>query len=216
MKKIILILIWILSIIYNITLSQESWIPTSMINAPSAREWHTAIWTGSKMIIWGGYDYNTGGIFDPVTNSWTATSTINAPQGRGSHSAIWTGSKMIIWGGSVSSNTGGIYNPITDSWNAISVINAPSARSFHSAVWTGSVMGGRMIIWGGEDNSGATNTGGIYDPVSDTWVSTSTTNAPVGRYLHSCVWTGSKLIVWGGSNTSWYNIIQYWRYLRPN
>jgi hypothetical protein len=178
--------------------SQETWTATNTVNAPSARDWQTVVWTGSKMIIWGGYYYNTGGVFDPVTNSWTATSVTNAPQGRGAHSAVWTGTKMIVWGGAAGYyfNTGGIYDPLTDQWTATTTTNAPSPRYFQKAVWAGSMM----IMWGGEGNSGVTNTGGKYDPVADSWAPTSTTNAPVARYLHSCVWTGSKLIVWGGSS----------------
>ncbi len=32
----------------------DAWAATSTVNAPSAREGHTAVWTGSEMIIWGG------------------------------------------------------------------------------------------------------------------------------------------------------------------
>src|SRR5438132_3206892 len=32
----------------------DAWSATSTVNAPSAREWHTAVWTGSEMIVWGG------------------------------------------------------------------------------------------------------------------------------------------------------------------
>jgi hypothetical protein len=32
----------------------DSWAPTSTIDAPSARERHTAVWTGRQMIVWGG------------------------------------------------------------------------------------------------------------------------------------------------------------------
>src|SRR5439155_15313741 len=38
------------------------------------------------------------------------------------------------------------------------------------------------------------------DPCTDdTWTATSTTNVPTDRYIHSAVWTGSEMIVWGGS-----------------
>jgi hypothetical protein len=50
-------------------------------NAPAARQTHAAVWTGSEMIVWGGFisNYsNTGGRYNPVTDSWTATSTTNA------------------------------------------------------------------------------------------------------------------------------------------
>src|SRR5207302_720234 len=36
----------------------------------------------------------------------------------------------------------------------------------------------------------------------DTWTATNLTNAPIARYLHTSVWTGSEMIVWGGSNGS--------------
>src|SRR4029077_5200805 len=99
----------------------DAWGDTSTINAPSARDLHTAVWTGSEMIVWGGTNFsnhlNTGGRYNPGTDSWTATSTTNAPSARARHTAVWTGSEMIVWGGSGDS-TGGKYNPITDSWTA--------------------------------------------------------------------------------------------------
>jgi N-acetylneuraminic acid mutarotase len=172
----------------------DTWVPTSLRSAPTARRC-TAVWTGSKMIVWGGWaegygPVNTGAVYDPATDSWTPTSTINAPGHRSDHTAVWTGSRMIVWGGG-SLSTGGVYDPATDSWSATSTINAPSPRSYHAAVWTGS----RMIVWGG----GGLNDGGIYDPATDTWTATSTTNAPSGRNDHTAVWTGSRLILWGGT-----------------
>src|SRR5260370_30904938 len=56
-----------------------------------------------------------------------------------------------------------------------------------------------MIVWGGDDNSGYSNTGGRYNPGTNSWTATSTTNAPSGRDSHTAVWTGSEMIVWGGS-----------------
>jgi hypothetical protein len=34
----------------------------------------------------------------------------------------------------------------------------------------------------------------------DTWAATSTINAPTARAQHTVVWTGSEMIVWGGSS----------------
>jgi hypothetical protein len=154
------------------------------------------------MIVWGGLGNlnsgNTGGRYDPSTDSWTATSTTNAPAGRGGHTAVWTGFEMIIWGGLENLNTGGRYNPITDSWTATSTTNAPSGRYAHTAVWTGS----EMIVWGGSGgcafNMCVTNSGGRYNPSTDSWTDTSLTNAPADRAFHTAVWTGSEMIVWGG------------------
>jgi N-acetylneuraminic acid mutarotase len=182
------------------TCTDDTWTPTSTTNAPTARGSHTAVWTGSEMIVWGGIDnsnayLNTGGRYDPSTDSWTATSTTNAPAGRAGPTAVWTGNEMIVWGGfnGGSLNTGGRYNPSTNSWTATSTTNAPAARYSHTAVWTGS----EMIVWGG--NVGIfSNTGGRYDPITDSWTATSTTNAPTARRSATAVWTGSEMIVWGG------------------
>jgi N-acetylneuraminic acid mutarotase len=179
--------------------SANSWTATNTTNAPSERYLHTAVWTGSAMIVWGGSvdggPFDTGGRYNPSTNSWTATNTTNAPSGRYFHTAVWTGTEMIVWGGysNHSFNTGGRYNPSTNSWTATSTTNAPTARSEHTAVLTGS----EMIVWGGY-NYGFLNTGGRYNPSANSWTATSTTNAPSGRYEHTAAWTGTEMIVWGG------------------
>jgi hypothetical protein len=141
----------------------DSWTATSVTNAPTGRDWHTAVWTGSEMIVWGGLAYpddvNTGGRYNPSTDSWTATSTTNAPTAREFHTAVWTGSEMIVWGGRFPYvNTGGRYSSGIDSWAATNTINAPAGRYLHTAVWTGS----EMIVWGGSDGSNYMNTGGRY------------------------------------------------------
>src|SRR5207253_7612870 len=88
--------------------TNDMWTATSLTNATAARLQHTAVWTGSEMIVWGGYAVgvsalNTGGRYNPSTDSWTAISTTNAPAGRYIHTAVWTGSEMIVWGGGAGS-----------------------------------------------------------------------------------------------------------------
>ncbi len=87
----------------------QSWARTvGQLPAPPTRQLaeleHTAVWTGTEMIVWGGMDVhfnflNTGGRYNPGTDSWTPTSVTNAPSGRVFHTAVWTGSQMIVWGG---------------------------------------------------------------------------------------------------------------------
>jgi N-acetylneuraminic acid mutarotase len=174
-----------------------SWIATSTTDAPAGRKNHTAVWTGSEMIVWGGWNvtntpFNTGGRYNPSTDSWTPTSTTNAPSARNNHTAVWTGTEMIVWGGFPGTiSTGGRYNPITDTWTATSTTNAPAGRANHTAVWTGS----EMIVWGGYPEL---NTGGRYNPDTDSWTPTSTVNAPTARGLQKAVWTGHEMIIWGG------------------
>jgi N-acetylneuraminic acid mutarotase len=207
--------------------TDDTWTPTSGTDAPDARSYHTAVWTGSEMIVWGGTgsggNLNTGGRYNPSTDSWAATSTTNAPFGAAAP-AVWTGSEMIVWGGDRGSGfsdtgtrnnrqfvpstptgsptpgpgTGGRYDPANDTWTATSTTNAPNTRGSATAVWTGS----EMIVWGGEGGGGKPptrfDTGGRYDPSTDSWTATNTTGAPAARASHSAVWTGSQMIVWGG------------------
>ena len=80
------------------TLLTDTWTLTDSINAPTGRSYHSAVWNGSKMIVWGGSNnigpYNTGGIYDIVSNTWyTSTSNLFPPSARDSHTAIWARKK---------------------------------------------------------------------------------------------------------------------------
>src|ERR1044072_5744909 len=98
---------------------------------------------------------------------------------------------MIILGGAGNLdylNAGGRYNPATNNWTATSTTNAPSPRYLHTAVWTGN----EMIVWGGffyDVSEHYLNTGGRYNPGTNSWTATSTTNGPSGRVDHTAVWT---------------------------
>jgi N-acetylneuraminic acid mutarotase len=190
----------------------ETWSATSTgAGVPRFREGHTAVWTGTEMIVWGGFDIpcdylNTGGRYDPSTDGWRPTSTdAGVPLGRSSHVAVWTGSEMIVWGGEYSDccghyfpmNTGGRYDPVSDTWAATSIgITTPWNRVSPTAIWTG----WEMIVWGGSYGDTYFDTGGRYDPVSDGWTPTSTSaGVPTGRRGHTAVWTGTEMIVWGGT-----------------
>ena len=188
-----------------------AWTPTAMTTAPLPRSGHTAIWSGSEMIVWGGNVVNvgadnSGARYTPGVGtgagSWTTTTLTGAPSPRSGHTAVWTGSEMIIWGGLTAtsglSNDGGRYTPGASggSWSPLATTpQAPSARDRHTAVWTGT----EMIVWGGS-SSGATSSGARYNPTTNTWAPTSTVGAPAPRFSHKAIWTGTEMIVWGGTD----------------
>lgn len=193
--------------------------------SPAPRFGHSALWTGTELIVWGGtvssnalpYDvtFNDGARFNPVTGVWTPLPTLNAPSGRYNHTAVWTGTEMIVWGGqnfaalgapppnNVPLNDGARYNPSTNTWTPVAsaVINGPpAARSGHTAVWAGAPVN-QMIVWGGDANAGGgnlLNSGGRYNPSADTWTATTATNAPAAATGHFAQWTGSEMIMFGG------------------
>ena len=183
----------------------DTWTPTSMFNVPQWRTDETVVWTGTEMIIFDGSPLSDGARYNPVTDSWTGVSNLNAPPHRLRASAIWTGSEMIVWGGGYGgfAPIGGRYDPLSDTWRPTSMTGAPTNRMDHAAIWTGT----EMIVWGGEDWShsppnGGLNTGGRYDPFTDTWTQTSTINAPFAQGPGFAVWTGDMMIGFGGTMTN--------------
>ena len=191
-----------------------SWTAISSLNAPSPRSDHVAVWTGSVMVVWGGLagdeHRGTGGRYDPVADSWSPTNLVGAPRWnvyRRGTSAIWTGTKMIVWGGVDTGEAffgnGGRYDPLGDSWEPLSPAGAPAARAHHAAVWTGTTM----LVWGGFTRPvGGPDTyfddGYAYLPASDSWTALSRLEAPSPRENHTALWTGERMLIWGGDGPS--------------
>jgi hypothetical protein len=141
--------------------------------------------------------------------SWSETSQDQPPPAMSGASAVWTGAEMLIWG-----NAGaGSYDPATDSWSTSSAIAAggPSPRIGHTAVWTGT----EMVVWGGRSSVQADaeifGGGAIFDVAANTWTEIPPPDgfAP-HTFDHVAVWTGTEMIVWGGSSPGAVN--SGWRY----
>ncbi len=179
-------------------------------------------WAGSELYVWGGgdlytYTYlrafsNAGARYRPLTDTWVPMTT--SPLSKAGHSILWTGTEVLLWGGNSQSSSvpgpttlrsGARYNPVSQKWFPISTLNAPSARQNHGAVWTGK----EMIVWGGDGmvNSGqqvsALNTGGRYDPATDTWRPMEINGAPTARAGHSMVWADRELLIFGGRTNTY-------------
>jgi hypothetical protein len=108
---------------YTLTTSFRAivWSPVTVIGAPEARTEHTAVWSDTEMIVWGGHDGNSitkdsGGRYDPAGDGWLLVTQTGAPSPRSSHTAVWTGTRMIVWGGDFAGplGTGAIYDPRFD------------------------------------------------------------------------------------------------------
>jgi hypothetical protein len=154
---------------------QNQLLPLSLAGETQA-EYATVISTGAKLIEWGGaIDWvgtQTGAIFDPATNAWTAMSTKGAPAARIAPGA-WTGSQLAIWGGHSA-------DPIY-----------ADARSYNCITneddYANKASG--CLQYGD---------GALYDPARDVWTPMAATGAPKPRFDHLLVWTGDRVLVWGG------------------
>lgn len=186
---------------YNAAANAWSAIDGGKPNQPAGRSGSAVVYTGSEVILFGGQYGNTkvqsGAKYDPVTDAWTAIA--NAPNPQSQAGTAWTGTKLLVWGGYQSgitpTNQGQIFDPAGNSWTAFPLqAETPQARNGHAAVYTG----GKFVVWGGY-NSGYLDTGGIWDPVAETWTATSASvlNA---RYLMSAAAIGGKAFFFGGLN----------------
>ncbi len=206
--------------------SSDSWKAIATTGAPSRRSFHTLLWTGKEMIVWGGGNankvLNDGARYNPARDAWKPISTDGAPSPRYGHVSVWTGKEMIVWGGSAREasaasdyfESGARYDPETDTWKPISTVGAPKGRVSVTAVWTGT----EMVLWGGVNDAqangeGDTNryvgTGARYNPATDNWTEITTTGAPSPR-LTSGVWTGEGLLSFGGYNGAHLNDVWFY------
>ncbi len=186
----------------------DLWEPVSTISAPAARANHTAVWTGTEMIVWGGDGattlLNSGARFFPDQQKWQAVSTAGAPAERSGHIAVWTGTRMLIWGGQNGSgmlNDGALYDPVANQWSTLAVADPPEARARATAVWAGD----RVIIWGGDGSGGVLNSGSqllFAGGAPSRWLPLASSDAPTARHGHTAVWSGRNMIVWGGGDVS--------------
>lgn len=167
----------------------DSWTPLNSADSPTGRYYHRAVFTGSKMLVWGGESNSlpiaTGGTYDFALDQWSPITDTNAPAARTKHIAVWTGSEMIVSGGETSPTPlGGRYDPLTDTWTPLPA-NGPTAGG-SAGVWTGS----ELLQWRSSISR--------FSPASNVWTTMPRLNQPGGRHRHTAVWTGDKLIIWGG------------------
>lgn len=212
---------------------------TALSDSPlTGRKDSVSVWTGSKMVIWGGDglagSVKTGALYDPATDTWSEMSDgDNVPSDRTDlmdFVRVWTGDRMIVWSGRSSDgeyslettqrqirDDGGLYDPETDSWTPIQATSESPGRAYIQGIWTGD----KMIVWAGHDQSSAADAavadpslGAVYDPgddlndpSDDIWRAIATANAPSQRRHAAAVWTGSRLLTWGGaySHQIFYN-----------
>ncbi len=199
---------------YSFDPANNTWTAISTVNAPPPRRGHSAVWTGTEMIVWSGVDnifgsfLKSGAIYNPSTDTWRPMSAINSPSARNGHRSFWTGTKMIVWGGEESyqqqapANTGGIYDLATDSWTLIQ--NSPmTGRLGMFAAWTGN----EMVIWGGQNSSAWSvnySDGARFNPTTGVWKMMDSLGAPSARSFGiseniAGTWTGKCLLFFGGS-----------------
>ncbi len=156
----------------------DAWTEMSSDGAPWPRDYHTAVWTGSEMIVWGGGGHDcgsgdafycaSGGRYDPARDTWRATSEVGAFGRSDGTRALWTGSHMFIWGNPVDDSfdgVGSLYDPASDCWAMTPLLREPLQGntihySYAAVVWADSAV----VAWGGLQGGNWAASGGRYLP----------------------------------------------------
>jgi hypothetical protein len=184
---------------------------TAMKNAPSARRNPLLLWTGARVLVWGGDANNKplsgGGLYDPAGDAWTSIATPGAPSARSGAAYAWSGAELYVVGGQPNgagaSSEAFAYNPVTNAWRTLPTAGAPSARFDAFAVWAG----GTLVVVGGRNASGAAlATGARYDAANGTWsaipdLPVAGRAAPRGQ-VGIAAWSGTAGIFLGGMTAS--------------
>ncbi|HRE63554.1 MAG TPA: kelch repeat-containing protein [Ferruginibacter sp.] len=199
---------------YNI--SSNTWTSLSTVNSPNTTAMGNSVWMGNpvnKWMFWGGNDPTpsaNGAIYNPATNSWETMSAppafVTAVAAPAMH---WTGTEVIIYGGRIPgldnfSNQALKYNPVTNTWTQLASLNLPSPRFGHSTVYGD----GKLFLWGGFekqlDNSYVkVNSGAYYNLSQNSWHEIpATSGSPDPRANSRIAWTGTEMLIWGGSSES--------------
>lgn len=163
------------------------------------------VWTGREMITWGGGCCgdvtNDGAAYDPATGTWRKLP--RAPVG-GQQRPIgaWTGRELIVLAGRDPDNqrtSGAAYTPATNTWRRIAP--PPQERLGASAVWDGR----ELLVVGGigpAAESGIRKLVSVpyaYNPATDRWRTLrSMDGGAYGRGAAAALWTGKRLLLWGG------------------
>jgi len=176
----------------------------------SGRTAATAVWTGDRMIIFGGMisrdprmrgsiPVNEGASYMPACSVSSPLSIAGLKVAQASEAFSSSGrTQLAAANAPIGFTASGCSPKPNGEWSRISEIGAPAPRRGHTAVWDGR----EMLIWGGGGPTGFLRDGGRYDPLTDTWRTISTVGAPSLRGGHLAVWTGEEMIVWGGNDYS--------------
>jgi hypothetical protein len=173
----------------------------------SPRVGHSAVWTGSELLVWGGsrparagrseVALADGAAYRPATQTWRPIA--KAPLS--GDTAVWTGTELLVFGRVAAGSTprlgGAAYDPHAGSWRWLATAPLPAGHAFRVVL-----AGGTLAAFTYRDNERACH-GGLYDLAADTW-----------RRIGSCpllpimypqpIWTGSRIVLLTGG-PEWFD-----------
>jgi hypothetical protein len=138
------------------------WTNVTSVGAPSARRWAIGAWTGTEVVVWGGWSgadegLSDGAIYDPAKDQWRPMAPNDAIRGASPRLSAWADGRLLVYQDETKEPPrGAIYDLASDAWRPMSGVGMPHMGR-GTAVWTGA----ELVLWGGISNGGR---GWIYRP----------------------------------------------------
>lgn len=219
--------------LWQLDLSTHAWTLLDRGPPPAPRAFHTAVYDGEQMIVYGGQGAGSVDLGDtwslrdfglPLERNWKQLAPVGGPPParHGHAAAMWTGGGlMFVWGGSgagVTANVWVLSFPGFGSppeWVAYPFTGTPpSARSGHAAVFDN--VRNRLVIFGGGDPP--LNDVHAFDYVSTAWATLTPApspqiGAPPPRRYHTAVLEGfsvPRMVVYGGEGAGSSMLADTW------
>jgi hypothetical protein len=172
-------------------------------NTPTPRSLPSAAWTGSVVVVWGGFDpvsmqpLADGAIYDPVDDAWSPMSP--GPMARAGALGVYSDHRVVFFGGhDAMGPLGGldVYDPAGDSWEP-GMTGSPPATADPAAA------GGSLTFWtyGGRTamNTGVTDLS-YWSMTSARWMGSDPLDP--GRWGSFAAFADATFFVWGGRDVN--------------
>ncbi len=157
-----------------------------------------AVLKDGRFLVAGGYGNHSGAlssteIYDPRTDRWTTAASMFEPRTDFTLTTLADGRVLAAGGTTGGSRSAEIYDPTRDEW-----VTVAGPHHGHST-GTSALIGGRVVLVGGADESGPNLESESFDPASGTW--TPGPALALGRVQHGmALIDGDGLLVIGGSS----------------
>lgn len=188
----------------------ETWTQVGSLNGRRVLHTATLLPNGKVLVAGGGGSVqnsvinpiNTCELYDPATGAWSVTGSLAAARYQHSATLLPTG-KVLVAGGYDNNNalvSAELYDPATGIWTNASPMNLLNQGRFaHSATL---LPTGKVLVAGGADSDLNTlNTAQLYDPITDTWVSTGVMN--IARlYFNAVLLPDGRVMAIGDSSSA--------------
>ena len=189
-----------------------TWTSTGSLGTPRRDHTATLLPNGKVLVAGGlafflsmgrGVSFASAELYDPANGTWTATGSMGAA--RDGHTAtLLPNGKVLVAGGYETSGLGFIllasaelYDPASGIWTPTGSL--PTARGGHTATL---LPNGKVLVAGGQGNSGDLESAELYDPASGTWTATGSLTT-LRYYLHTAtLLPNGKVLVAAGYNGS--------------